>query len=263
MEAWGLGVFMVAAAAIGTLLEYPGSPVNEAIAAPFLRRAIMGLGMGLTAMAIIYSPWGKRSGAHINPAVTLTFYRLGKIAPADAAFYVTAQFVGGTLGVVGTWLVLRSSLADPPVRYVATLPFAGIGPAFLVEVAMCFVLMMVILLATNHRRWNAHTGLLAGLLLLIYITLAAPISGMSLNPARSFASAFPGGVWDGLWIYFVAPILGMLLAAEVYGHWGRGRVACAKLHHMNDTRCIFRCGFGQVLGRRAATCSVDEENDHE
>lgn len=100
MEAAGLAVFMLSAGLFGTLLGHPDSPAYQAIADPFLRRVLMGLAMGLTAVGIIYSPWGQRSGAHINPAVTLTFLRLGKVSPWDAAFYVLAQFAGGIYGVV-------------------------------------------------------------------------------------------------------------------------------------------------------------------
>ena len=101
MEAFGLGTFMVSACMFGTLLEHPGSPVHQAIASPTARRGLMGLAMGLTAIGIIYSPWGQRSGAHINPGVTLTFLRLGKIYPIDAGFYLVAQSAGGALGVSG------------------------------------------------------------------------------------------------------------------------------------------------------------------
>ncbi|MGH7166316.1 MAG: aquaporin, partial [Nitrospiraceae bacterium] len=95
MEAAGLAVFMISAAVFTTVLEHPASPVRQAITDPVLRRALIGLAMGLTAIGIIYSPWGKQSGAHLNPAVTLTFLRLGKIQVADALFYVLAQFAGG------------------------------------------------------------------------------------------------------------------------------------------------------------------------
>lgn len=99
MEAAGLGLFMLSAVVVATVIEHPSSPVRAAIDNPLLRRIPMGLAMGLTAIGIIYSPWGKRSGAHINPAVTLTFYRLGKMARWDAILYVLAQCVGG----VGVW----------------------------------------------------------------------------------------------------------------------------------------------------------------
>src|ERR1700756_1175643 len=88
MEAAELGFFMVSACLFGALYENPSSVVRQAIASPLLRRILMGLSMGLTAIAIIYSPWGKQSGAHINPSVTLTFLRLGKIKRWDALFYM-------------------------------------------------------------------------------------------------------------------------------------------------------------------------------
>ena len=99
IEAACLGLFMMSAGLFGTLLGATESPVHEAVAHPFLRRALMGLAMGATAVAIFYSPWGKQSGAHINPATTLTFCRLGKVAPQDTICYVVAQFLGGLFGV--------------------------------------------------------------------------------------------------------------------------------------------------------------------
>lgn len=84
MEAAELGLFMISAGALGVLLEYPGSPVHQALPSPALRRVLMGLAMGATAIAIIYSPLGKQSGAHFNPSVTLTFFRLGKVRGWDA-----------------------------------------------------------------------------------------------------------------------------------------------------------------------------------
>jgi len=80
-EAAGLGLFMLSACVFTTLLEYPGSPAHQAIADPFLRRVLIGIAMGLTAVGLIYSPWGQRSGAHLNPSVTLAFWRLGKVQP--------------------------------------------------------------------------------------------------------------------------------------------------------------------------------------
>jgi len=86
-------------------------------------------------------------------------------------------------------------------------------------------------------RW---TGVCAGLLVALYITLESPISGMSMNPARTFGSAFVGRTWTGWWIYFTAPPLGMLAAAELYRHWRGARgLFCAKLHHPAGVRCIF------------------------
>jgi aquaporin Z len=243
MEAGLLGAFMVSACVFGVLYEFPGSPVREAIASPLLRRMLMGASMGLTAVAIIYSPWGKQSGAHINPSVTFTFFRLGKIKAWDAIFYIAAQFIGAALGVMLVAAFAGDQLAHPAVRYVATVPGVyGPSVAFIAELVITFVLMSSILRISNDERLGRYTGLVAGLLVATYITIEAPISGMSMNPARTFGSGVSGGIWTSIWIYFAAPLLGMLAAAETY-LWSQGKsaVKCCKLHHQNDKRCIF-CG---------------------
>ena len=116
------------------------------------------------------------------------------------------------------------------------------------EVAISFILMFSVLAAANAPRLAPHTGRVAGLLVALFITFEAPISGMSMNPARSLASALPASTWDAFWIYLVAPPLGMLLAAEVYAGGGGRAVYCAKLHH-DGGRCIFRCRHAELHGR--------------
>ncbi len=248
IEAAGLGIFMISACVFGTLLAHPDSPVVRALPDPFLRRAVMGLAMGLTAIGLIYSPWGQRSGAHFNPATTLTFWRLGKVGSADAAFYTLAQAAGGLAGVLVAAGLLGESVAHPSVQYVTTMPGpAGTSVAFVAECVISFALMSVVLRASNTARLARLTGLFAGALVATCITVEAPISGMSMNPARSLASAVPAQVWTALWVYFVAPPLGMLLAAEVYvRRLGIARVFCAKLHHDNAQRCIFHCRFAEM-----------------
>jgi aquaporin Z len=254
MEAGGLGLFMLSACGWGTLLEYPGSSLHVAIPDPIVRRLIMGLLMGLTAVVLIYSPWGQRSGAHLNPSVTLTFLRLGKVAGWDAAFYVLSQCAGGTLGVALAALCLGRPLADPAVDYVATVPGPqGAAVAFLGETLISFSLMFTVLVVSNTARWARFTGLFAGVLVAVFITFEAPLSGMSMNPARSLGSAVPTHTWTVLWIYFAAPLLGMLLAAELYLRVrGAQKVFCAKLHHHTGARCIFACGYREPRGWPAA-----------
>jgi aquaporin Z len=245
MEAAGLGIFMISAALVTALLEHPASPIRQAIADPTLRRFIIGLAMGGTAIALIYSPWGKQSGAHLNPAVTLTFTRLGKIDGRDALFYIVAQGVGGLLGLLLAARVLREAIAHPMINYIVTVPgMAGVGAAFLAELCISFGLMAMILVVSNTPKLAPWTGIFAGLFIVIYITIEAPISGMSMNPARTIASALPAQNWTAIWVYFSAPLMGMLLAAECYVRLnGRHAVRCAKLHHDNTKRCIFRCGY--------------------
>ena len=245
IEAACLAAFMLSAAGFATLLQHPQSPWMLQTMPAFLARVPMGAAMGLTAIAIIYSPPGRRSGAHMNPAVTLTFFRLGKIAAADAAFYVLAQFAGGFLGILAATQILGGLPADPSVNYVATLPGpGGTAIAFFSELLISFGMMSMILRVSNHARLARFTGVCAGALVMACITVEAPLSGMSMNPARSFGPALLSGTFDALWIYFAAPLAGMALAAELYvRQHGLARVRCAKLDHPSGP-CIFRCQAG-------------------
>ena len=247
MEVAGLGAFMVSAATMTTVLEHPASPVRELLElSPMIRRGLMGLAMGLTSAALVYSPWGRRSGAHLNPAVTLTFLRLGKISRRDAVWYGCAQFVGGVLGIAVASLILRQWISHPAVNYVVTAPGTlGARVAFIAEANISFLLMLVILSSSNHARIARFTGVIVACLIASFITFEAPLSGMSMNPARTFGPDVISTVWRGLWVYFVAPPLGMLAAAELYLRIrGRRAIRCAKLHH-DDGPCIFGCG-GQL-----------------
>ena len=248
-EALELGIFMISAGLFTIVLMHPSSPVRQWIPDAFIRRMLVGLAMGGTAIAIVFSPFGKRSGAHFNPAVTLTFWRLGKIKGWDAFFYIIAQFIGGIIGVAVVDLFWRVMLSDSTVNFVATLPGPK-GPviAFIAELAIAFGLMTTVLRVSNTPRLARFTGVFAGCLVATYITFEAPLSGMSMNPARTFASAAVGNVWTSLWIYFTAPVLAMQLAATLYLR-GKREVYCAKLHHHNNARCIFNCHFPELVGR--------------
>src|SRR5690348_8223117 len=152
IEGASLGLFMISAFTFGTILEHPASPVHRALPQPLLRRFVMGLAMGATAIAIIYSPWGKRSGAHINPATTLAFSRLGKVKGWDAFFYVAAQFAGGVAGTLVAVALLRPAVGVPEVNYVITRGEYGAGVALAAEVFITFLLMTVVLNASNSPR---------------------------------------------------------------------------------------------------------------
>ncbi len=250
MEAAELGIFMISACVFTTLIEYPGSPVRGLLPDPFLRRALIGLAMACTAVILVFSGWGKQSGAHFNPAVTLTFLRLKKIRPWDALFYVLAQFAGGLLGVFIASVLIGIAIAHPTVHYAVTTPNAGWKIAFLAEVIISFFLFLTVLFVSNTKNLGRYTGLFSGALVATYITFESPLSGMSMNPARSFASAFPARAFDGLWIYFLAPPIGMLLAAELYVRLrSANAVYCAKYHHHNGKRCIFDCRFAELQSR--------------
>ncbi len=247
IEAWGLGTFMIVAGTAAVLLVRAPEPLRGAMAAhPILGRLAFGSIMGLTVIAITYSRWGARSGAHLNPALTLAFAALGKIAPRDAFFYALAQFAGGALGFAAIAALLGRALVAPPVNGIVTRPGAQ-GPlvAFAAESAIAFILMIVVLTFSNAPPpISGFTGVAAGICVVAFIAFETPLSGMSLNPARTTASAFVVHDWTSVWVYFTAPIVGTLVAAALYVSLrGRGAVRCARLNHTGPFRCIFRCGY--------------------
>src|SRR5579863_910449 len=245
MEAGEAGLYLFSACAVATMLWHPASPLQPHLASDAVRRVWMGLAMGATIIAIVLSPWGKQSGAHFNPAVTFTFYRLRKVALWDTVFYCAAQLLGAVGGVALASLVLEGAPAHEAVRYAATIPGVyGNTIAFVAELAISFILMSSILFASNHKVLAPYTHYFAAILVAVYIAFESPLSGMSTNPARTFGPAVLASYWHALWIYFIAPPLGMLAAAEVFllAHQ-RKKPYCAKLHHNNDKRCIFSHSF--------------------
>jgi aquaporin Z len=243
IEGLCLGLFMLSVCVFGTLFEHPASPVRQQLENASDRRVLMGIAMGLTAILLIYSPIGQRSGAHMNPATTLTFFRLSKIRRTDAIGYIVAQIVGGVVGVQAGALLMRGAVGHPAVNYLPTVPGPdGVVVAFLAEAAISALLMLTVLVVSNRPGIARYTGLCAGFLVMAFIIVEAPLSGMSMNPARSLGSAVAAGAWSDLWLYFVAPPLGMLLAAQVY-LWVQGdaSILCAKLHHPTSGPCHFNC----------------------
>src|SRR2546427_6400049 len=143
MEVGELGWYLFVACVVATLLQHPASVVREFVSSSLARRALMGLAMGATAIAIVTSPWGKRSGGHFNPAITFTFYRLGNVEFWDTWFYVIAQFLGAIGGVTLAKYVLQGALAHDAVRYAVTVPGVyGSAVAFVAEMTISFLLMI-------------------------------------------------------------------------------------------------------------------------
>lgn len=241
MEAGETGCYLFSACVLATVLWHPGSPIQPYLRNDAVRRTLMGVGMGATIILIVHSPWGKQSGAHFNPAVTLAFYRLRKVAPWDALFYCASQLIGAVAGVALATTVLWGAPAHKAVRYSATLPGSyGDTGALAAELTVSFLLMMAVLVASNHRVLAPYTRYFAAFLIASGIAFEAPLSGMSANPARTFGPAVCGRYWQSLWIYLAAPTLGMLAAGEVFLFARNGKgPTCAKLDHHNDLRCIF------------------------
>ena len=240
-----LAIFMLSACCFTVWLFDPAYPGLHLLPGNALRRSLMGIAMGTTAILIIHSPMGKRSGAHFNPAITLTYFRLGKIATGDAVFYVIFQFLGGAFGVAVSSIVLGPAIAVPSVDYAVTVPgIYGAAAAFFAELFMAALLMAVVLWFSNQPSLAIYTSYLVGILIMFYILLFAPVSGFSINPARTTGSAIFAHLWTAVWIYFVAPLLGMIIAAEIYVRlYGKDNILCAKLHPDPSFPCPFLCSF--------------------
>lgn len=251
MEAGEIASYMFLVCTFATLVMHPSSPIRHFVHNPLLGRALMGLLVGSAVVAIVMTPWGKQSGGHFNPAITLAFYRLGKLTFWDMLFYVSAQFAGAAAGVGVAACMLRDAPRSPSVRYAVTAPgIFGNAGALAGEVVISFILMMSVLVASNREALARYTPYFVGALYATFITFESPLSGMSMNPARTFGSAFHAGYWQAFWVYLIAPTLGMLASAEIF-LWTRRGIGpyCAKLHHANHKRCIFQHGYRAAVLR--------------
>jgi aquaporin Z len=215
-EALGLAIFMVSACFFSGLFFGQNGYFVSGLSV-FDRQSFLGLMMGLTALFIFYSPVTSPSGSHINPAVTLAFYRLHKIGRWDALFYMVFQTIGGTLAVYMMALWMGDNLTAAPLHYVVTIPGKyGQAAAAIAEFIIAIIMMSVVLFTADHRILKKYTRLFAGTLVCIDVIIVGPISGFGMNPARSFASALPAHIWTAFWIYLIMPVLGMMAAAEIY-----------------------------------------------
>jgi aquaporin Z len=243
IEALFLMAFVVLAGIVAALLETPGGVLRNALPDAITRRVLNGLVMGAIVAALIYSPWGRRSGTHLNPAMTLAFFRLRKIGRWDLLFYLVAQFAGGAAGIA-----IARALMGPEF---AAISASGItiqrslsseAIAFFAEATIAGWMMLVVLVATNHATWYRWAGLIYGLMIAMIVSFASPLSAFGMNPARTVATTLSDGSWDIAWLALVAPILGMQLAVDAYRLLtGRTQVLCAKLAHNVEGHCIFKC----------------------
>lgn len=239
-----LAVFMVSVGVLVTVFEAPRSLLYSLIPNTTLRIVLLATSVSTVLGLLIQSPWGKRSGAHMNPAITIAFLRLEKIHPWDALFYVLAQAMGGTLGIALVAWAMGSPFTDPPVQYAVTVPGpAGEIVAFMAETLISFLLMATILICVSSPRLMRFTALAIGVLVDVLIIIEAPLSGTSMNPARTLASAVPGMMWQHIWVYLAGPPLGMFVAAQLHKHsLKNAEYGCAKLLHPPNVRCI-HCGY--------------------
>ena len=178
---------------------------------------------GLIIMVMVYAT-GHLSGAHINPAVTVAFTVTRHFPARDAVAYVAAQFGGALLGA----LLLLAVWPDQPAQLGATVPSVGVGSALVYEVVLTAFLMFVIMaVATDTRAVGAAAAIAIGGTVGLDALFGGPVTGASMNPARSLGPAIASGTYTDLWLYFVGPVVGALVGALAYQLIRAGRAPTA------------------------------------
>lgn len=249
-EAIGTAIMMLVGVGAIALMWADTSPVPGLVPSAGLRRLLTGLMFAGGATLVVVSPLGQRSGGHLNPAVTLAFWLKGQVPTRDAFCYVIAQFAGAVLGVSVAALI--GGAAVQGVQFGLTVPGKGFGPvdAFAAELVITALLVGLILYCVGTPRYARLTPILAGALVVTLVFVEAPVSGTSLNPARSAAPALLAGVFAHQWLYLAAPLLGAAAAAWLHGRLaGTGPTdGCAKLYHTERYRCIFKdCAYSRFV----------------
>ena len=172
----------------------------------------IGLVFGLIIMVMVYGT-GHLSGAHINPAVTLAFTMTRHLPPREAVAYIAAQVLGALAGA----LVLLAVWPDQPADLGATVPSVGAGSAFVYELFLTAILMFVIMaVATDTRAVGAAAAIAIGAAVGLDAIFGGPVTGASMNPARSFGPALASGEWADFWVYLAGPVAGAALGAVAY-----------------------------------------------
>jgi MIP family channel proteins len=199
------------AVAVGAILARPtaGQPYDSLAVA---------LAFGL-ALAAVVAAVGHVSGAHVNPAVTLGMAATGKFPWNYAPHYIGAQLVGAVLGAFATWITFGGAGARSEAKLAATYPAQGVGDlqAFVVEILITFILVFVVMaVATDERAPAAIAPIAVGFALAVGVFIAGPVSGGSVNPARSLGPMIVAGDLTSVWLYLLGPIIGGVLGALLY-----------------------------------------------
>jgi aquaporin Z len=241
-ELVGTAVLLTVGLSVVILAFGQGSPVADWIPSAGLRRLITGFLFGSTGALIALSPIGKHSGAHINPVVSLSFWRLHKLSLRHTIGYIIAQFAGAVLGALP---LLAWGAMGRSIQFGATVPGSGYGTgwALLGEIVTTFALVIGLFFFLRHKGLRPFTPALFPPLYAVMVFLEAPISGTSTNPARSFGPAVISGQWSGWWVYALGPLLGALLGVAVYRltPLSQLEIEVAKIFHFeHDPHGIFR-----------------------
>jgi len=193
-----------------------GSAVFAGVGQSFAAVGTLGVAMafGLSVIAMAYTI-GKISGCHINPAITLGMWIAKRISGKDAAFYMIFQVIGAILGSAILWILARNSGSTTTLTGANSFAEGQMCTAFIAEAVFSFIFVLVVLGSTSDGAFNKFAGLAIGLTLILVHIVCIPITGTSVNPARSIGPAlFEGGTaLCQLWLFIIAPFLGAAAAA--------------------------------------------------
>ena len=233
-ELVGTALLVLVGLSLVILMFGEGSPVKGVLPSEGWRRLITGFLFGTTGALIALSPVGARSGAHINPVVTLAFRVMGKLDLRTTLGYVIAQLAGAILGALP---LLAWGSMGRSVDFGATLPGAGyaIETVLLDEVITTFAMVAGLCVCLGFRRMRPFTPAMFPFLYAVMVYAESPISGTSTNPARSLGPAIVSGQWQGWWIYWVGPLIGSIAACLVCSFLAK-RITVAKLYHFDSDR---------------------------
>ena len=205
-------MLMEAIGAFALVVAGCGAVITDATRGGALGSVGISLVFGLVIMAMIYAG-GHLSGAHYNPAVTVAFTIGRHFPPREAAAYIAAQLVGASAGA----LLLLAAWPDKPAHLGATVPSVAVGTALVYEIVLTMFLMFVITaVATDTRAVGAAAAIAIGGTVALDALFGGPITGASMNPARSIGPALASGTWTDLWIYVVGPVIGAALGVLGY-----------------------------------------------
>ncbi len=219
----------------------PGSPVARAVPSTSLRLLFTGMLFAGSGSLVAVSPLGRRSGAHLNPAVTFAFWLTRHVHPHDLGGYVCSQCLGALAGTFLAALAWNGTAAA--VGFARTVPGRGLSPtaAAGIEAAMTALLVLTIFSFVSSRRTMRWTPIAVWVLVSLLVWQGAPLTGTSLNPARSLGPALVGGSAGELWVYFAGPLAGAAAAvALAYIFSGGRRLLTAKLFHDPGYPCVFK-----------------------
>jgi aquaporin Z len=233
-ELIGTAVLVLVGLSLVILMFGEGSPIPGVLPSEGWRRLITGFLFGTTGALIALSPVGERSGAHINPIVTLAFWLMGKLDLRTSLGYVVAQLAGAILGSLP---LLAWGSMGRSVWFGATLPGEGYGvwAVLLGEMITTFAMVTLLCVFLSFRRIRPFTPAIFPLLYAVMVYAESPISGTSTNPARSLGPAVISGDWEGWWIYWIGPAIGSV-AASVACSALATRITVAKLYHFDTDR---------------------------